>query len=140
VKRIYTRLFGFLLAVAPLVAQAADTQPSAASSISQMMLGLGIVLALLYGTLMILRRLQQGKRSLPGGLKVLSATSVGPRERVVMVSAGKNILVLGVAPGRVNMLHVMEEGEVPVDVEPPASGLDFSARLKQLMERPRREP
>lgn len=104
-----------------------------------MLFGLGIVLTLIYGALRFLRHLQQGNKALPGSLKVLSAASVGPRERVVMVAAGKHILVLGVAPGRVNMLHRMDEDELPRPAEPQQPGQDFAARLKQFMERGRRE-
>lgn len=129
----------YFLLLLPGLAQAAEPLPSAAASISQMMIGLVVILFVLYGALHMLRRLQQGNQSPGTNLKVLSATAVGPRERVVLVAAGKRVLVLGVAAGRVNMLHVMEEGEIPLP-EPtkPQPLPDFAGRLKQMMERTRK--
>lgn len=137
-KRFMFRLLGLPSALAASTAQAADAL-GATGSFLQMLLGLGLVLALLYGTLFLLKRLQQNQGIVAGGLKVLSATSVGPRERVVLVKAGSRILVLGVAPGRVNMLQSLEEHEIVIHEAPAAPVQDFASRLKQLLESKRRE-
>ncbi|MDQ8022544.1 MAG: flagellar biosynthetic protein FliO [Moraxellaceae bacterium] len=112
--------------------------PSAGSSFMQMIFGLAVVLACLYGALLFLRKLQQKAGHGTQGLKVLGATAVGPRERVVMVSVGKQVLVLGVAPGRISALHTLAADELP---EAPAPGVpvagDFANRLKAFMERRR---
>ncbi|MCK5385550.1 MAG: flagellar biosynthetic protein FliO, partial [Gammaproteobacteria bacterium] len=44
-----------------------------------------------------------------GNLKVLGGISVGQRERIVLVQAGDTQLLVGVAPGEIRTLHVMEE-------------------------------
>jgi len=107
-----------------------------ASSVVQMLFGLAIVLAALFGVLALLRKLQGGRTHLIGGLKVIGATSVGPRERVVLVALGSKVLVLGVTPGRVNALHTMEASELPQAPEPgPASPGDFASRLRQMLEK-----
>lgn len=138
-KHFASCLLALMLALAVTAAQAAGTPPSATGSFLQMLLGLGVVLALLYGTLMLLRRLQQRQGVIPGGLKVISATSVGPRERVVLVKAGNKMLVLGVAPGRVNMLHTLEESEIVIPETQNLPIQDFASRLKQFLESKRRE-
>jgi flagellar protein FliO/FliZ len=51
-------------------------------------------------------------------VRVLGGASVGPRERVVVVQFGDQTLLLGVASGRVNLLHAALPGEV---VAQPAS-------------------
>jgi flagellar protein FliO/FliZ len=140
VKRLLRLLIASAAATAPLALCAAEAVPTASGSIAQMLFGLGIVLVLIYGALVVLRRLQHGNSTAKASLKVLSAASVGPRERVVMVAAGKNVLVLGVAPGRVNLLHRMDETELPAeDCHKEPSGQDFGARLKQMLERGRRD-
>ncbi len=53
-------------------------------------------------------------------LKAVATLSVGARERVVVIEAGESWLVLGVAPGRVNKLHVMPRQELPAPAAPPA--------------------
>lgn len=137
-KRFMIRLLALPSALAASTAQAADALGTTGSFL-QMLLGLGLVLALLYGTLLVLKRLQQNPGIVVGGLKVLSAASVGPRERVVLVKAGSKILVLGVAPGRVNMLQSLEEHEIVIKEAPAAPVQDFASRLKQLLESKRRE-
>ena len=107
-----------------------------AGSVVQMLFGLVIVIAALFGVLAMLRKLQGGRTHLVGGLKVIGATSVGPRERVVLVALGSKVLVLGVTPGRVNALHTLEAADLPQAPEPtpPVAG-DFAARLRQLLEK-----
>lgn len=125
------------------LAVAAETAPAApatdlAGSLGQMVFGLGVVIALLVGCLWVIKRLSSPHGS-AGLLKVLGATAVGPRERVVLVEAGDKVLVLGVAPGSVRTLHVMDSSELPISGAvnaPGASGAaDFSAWLKKSLDR-----
>lgn len=44
-----------------------------------------------------------------GGMRVLSALPVGNRERIALVQVGDRQLLIGIAPGRVNTLHVFDE-------------------------------
>lgn len=97
-----------------------------------MLFGLVIVLAALFATLALLRRVQSGRPGIAGALKVLGATSVGPRERVVLVAVGKQVLVLGVAPGRVTALHSLPEDALPPARE-TAPG-EFATRLRAMLE------
>jgi len=107
-----------------------------AASVVQMLVGLVIVIAALFGVLAMLRKLQGGRTHLVGGLKVIGATSVGPRERVVLVALGSKVLVLGVTQGRVNALHTMEAAELPqLPEQAPSASLDFASRLRQLLEK-----
>lgn len=115
---------------------AAEALPSATDSVAQMLLGLGIVLIALFACLALLRRLQSNRGSAAGALKVLSATPVGPRERVVLISVGKQVLVLGVAPGRVSALHAINEEDLPAAPAATAKS-DFANRLRGMMERSR---
>lgn len=131
-----------LLLPLPLVVLAAPDARAAdsadlAGSLGQMVLGLVVVLGLLLGTLWVLKRIS-APRSSAGHLRILGATPVGPRERVVLVEVAGRVLVLGVAPGRINTLHTLDSGELPAPSAgtSPAPG-DFQARLRQLLERQR---
>jgi flagellar protein FliO/FliZ len=119
--------------LAPGAARAADT-PEVAGSIGQMLLGLAVVVGLLLATLWILKRVA-APRGAASALKVLGAAPVGPRERVVLVEVAGKVLVLGVAPGRVNALHTLEATDLPALAtasEPPAG--EFHKRLRQFLE------
>lgn len=120
--------------LASVDASAASTLPSAAGSIFQMLFGLALVLVVMLVVLRMLKKLQ-GTRAAGGALKVLGATAVGPRERVVLVAVGDTVLVLGVAPGRVNALHSLPASELPVAPEAAtAPAAEFAGRLRQFME------
>ncbi|THF64448.1 flagellar biosynthetic protein FliO [Pseudothauera rhizosphaerae] len=101
-----------------------------------MLFGLVVVIAILLATLWALKRLS-GPRGAVGQLRVLGATSVGPRERVVLVELGKKVLVLGVGQGNVRTLHVMEADELPAAPSASEGRPDFSAWLRQSVERRR---
>ena len=55
-----------------------------------------------------------------GALRVLAALSMGPREKLVLVQVGTTQLLLGVAPGRIEPLHVLDE---PLDEDALHGGL-----------------
>jgi flagellar protein FliO/FliZ len=63
-------------------------------------------------------------------MKVVAALSVGPRERVVLVDVGGQQLLLGVAPGRVNMLHRFEQPVIASDT--PSD--NFGDKIRHVMQ------
>ncbi len=113
-----------LLLLMPLPAVAEG--PSALAASGQMLLSLLLVVGLIGGVFVVLKRLQvRGGAS--GAIRVLAAQSLGTRERAVLVEvAGRQVLV-GVAPGRVQTLLVIGE---QADAAPFAAALD-SARDAQ---------
>ena len=126
-------------------AQAADTvaPPAAvgAGSMLQFGLGLAIVLGLIVAAGWFMKRFSIGP-SAAGTLKVVAGTSVGQRERVVVVEIGDTWMVLGVAPGRVNSLHTMPRGEIAAATlghggSPVPAPAAFAAWLKDTMEKRR---
>lgn len=122
-------------AAAPAASVAGATMPELGASLLQMLFGLAVVIAALLACLWLLRRVSTPR----GGqhLNVLSATSVGPRERVVLVEVGSRVLVLGVAPGRVSKLHELARDELPTTTPAAAStpGKGFANWLQQATER-----
>jgi flagellar protein FliO/FliZ len=117
---------------APTFAQASPTADLGGSAL-QLILSLLLVFALLGGSLWLLKRLS-APRGVAGGLmKVVAATAVGTRERVVVLEVGTTWLVLGVAPGRVTALAEVPRQALP---QPPATdSRDFPGWLKQVIER-----
>jgi len=106
-----------------------------AGSVGQMFFGLAVVIVVLVGCLWLLKRLGAPRGS-ARGLKVLGATPVGPRERVVLVEVGQKVLVLGVAPGRVTALDSLSADQLgtPDPSMPVAETGGFAQRLKQMLE------
>lgn len=97
------------------------------------MFGFAVVIALIFASLWLLKRLSAPRGQAAGLLKVIAATAVGPRERVVVVELGDNWLVLGVAPGQVTSLHQLPR---ITNITPPtATEGDFASWLKKTLER-----
>jgi flagellar protein FliO/FliZ len=106
--------------------------PDLGSSALQMLLGLIAVLALLLGTLWLLKRISQPHGAAAGLMRVVAGVAVGTRERVVILELGSSWLVLGVAPGQVTTLAEIPRQELPSQASGPAMQ-DFPAWLKQII-------
>ena len=81
----------------------------AVTSLWQLTLGLLLVLALIAAVAWVLKRSGRFQTTAGGGLRILGGLSMGPRERVVLLQVGDTQLLVGVAPGRVQTLHVLNE-------------------------------
>ncbi len=84
-------------------------EPIGVGNYLQMFFGLFIIVALIFGMAWFMRRMGSMNGLAAGNLKVLGGISVGQRERIVLVQAGDTQLLVGVAPGEIRTLHVMEE-------------------------------
>jgi flagellar protein FliO/FliZ len=125
-----------LAAIAPGALHAAQPAYSPAGNVLQVLAGLAVVLLVMWSCVRILKRYAAGRQAAAGALRVLGGVAVGQRERVVMVEVGETWLVLGVAPGRVNALHVMGKLHDPAPATmaaTPASG--FAASLARFTQR-----
>jgi len=76
---------------------------------AQVMFGLLVVLASIVLIAWLARRFGAGSFLGTGEMKVVGSVAVGARERAVMIDVAGQQMLLGVAPGRVNLLHVFEE-------------------------------
>jgi flagellar protein FliO/FliZ len=128
-----------LLALQPAFAAPAY-QPAAApatANLLQTILALCFVLALLFGLAWLAKR--YGPRATGGSanLRIVGALNLGGRERILLVEVADQWIVVGAAPGRVNLLSTMPKQE---GIEPPA-GLaanvpsGFADWLKQTIEK-----
>jgi flagellar protein FliO/FliZ len=132
-KSIMRKLAFFSLTLLSLAASApalaADSV--AGSGLWSSTFGMLVLIGVLAAAAWILRRVGQPRAMRSGPLRVVGATHVGPRERVVVVEAGDTWLVVGVAPGRVNALHVLPRaGDTPTVAAPAVPS--FAEWLKRF--------
>jgi flagellar protein FliO/FliZ len=86
--------------------------PTVFEGLGQVTLALAAVLVAIFALAWLLRRV----RAVAGradALAVLAEVRVGPKERAVLLRVGGSQLLVGVAPGQVSTLHVLEQ---PVEV------------------------
>jgi flagellar protein FliO/FliZ len=126
-----------LIASAALLPALAHGQAAAApaadvgGSIVQMLLGLAVVIALLFASLWLLKRLSAPRGEAAGLIRVVAGTAVGPRERVVVLEVGGTWMVLGVAPGQVSALAEIPRINIPAQPNTPPPG-KLAGRLRSL--------
>ena len=133
---------GWLLAGACLAAEPASTptagalapavDPLSAGGILNVILSLLLVLGAIWGAAWLMRKMSLVNAPVGGAMRLLGGLAVGQRERVVLVQVGETQLLLGVAPGRVQTLHVLDK---PIELPGPGEGEGFAERLAQVMGR-----
>jgi flagellar protein FliO/FliZ len=104
----------------------ARVEPFSVMSMLNMVMGLIVVIALILGLAWVLRKYGRLPVSNQVDMKVLGGLSLGTRERAVLIQVEGQRLLLGVAPGRVETLHVMDE----------AQSSAFKQSLTEAMEKP----
>lgn len=132
-----TLLLGLAL---PFVATAAEPVVQAAAPLAstgmggqlvQLLLGLLLVIGLIFLLAWLMRRVQQ---IVPRGgqvIKVMATQALGPRDRLVLVQVGGEQVLLGLTPGNITALHVMQEPVHLPDAEPAST--EFAQRLMELL-------
>ncbi len=108
---------------------------SPTGSLIQVFLGLFVVLALMAAAAWALKRFGVARATGMAPVRVIGGASLGGRERVVVVEAGDQWIVIGVAPGRVNALGTMPRREIVADAAAASAGGNFATWLKQSLER-----
>lgn len=111
-------------------------EPMAWSNLLQVTLGLVAVIMLMLVFAWLMRRMSGFQGGVPGTMRVLGGLSMGTREKVVLVQVGETQLLLGVAPGRVQTLHVLEEN-IETPARDGAPGGSFARNLQRALNRGR---
>ena len=125
----------FALMTAPAMAQEATPVVSPSSLFTgdyllQVVGSFVVVILLLIGVLVLLRRFNGVSSQMNGSMRVISSVGVGQRERVVLLQVGEEQILVGVGSGNVRKIHAFDE---PV-VEPAASSApNFSDVWKVAM-------
>jgi flagellar protein FliO/FliZ len=147
---------GWALAQHSLITLAADapfaspeaakaTATSTAGGLVQVTLSLMLVLAAVFAAAWVVRRMRNFGRPGAGAIQIVADVALGTKERAVLIQVGAQQLLVGVAPGRVNTLHVLAEpvrtddaqrGGGAAEISPlssPSPRPDFKSILKRSL-------
>ncbi|MBC3304456.1 flagellar protein FliO/FliZ [Pseudomonas cedrina] len=134
------RLLVALLVALPLDAWAAEPVAQAAAApavgsvggqLTQLVLGLLLVVGLIFALAWLMRRVQSAGAGNGQVIEMIGSRALGPRDRLVLVQVGEEQILLGITPGRITPLHVLK---TPVDVaETKAATPEFAQRLMELL-------
>lgn len=95
--------------------------------------GLLLVLAMIVALGWGVKRMGRIPGAGRGGVQIIGGVSLGPRERAVLLSVEGTRLLVGVAPGRVQALHVFGTGEAAVAAIPADHA--FENTLQQAVDK-----
>ena len=87
--------------------QGMGESPLTATALLETAGGLVLVVVLILGLAWLVRRTGHMPGAGKGLVRVLGGVSLGPRERAVVIAVDDVRLLVGVAPGRVQTLHVL---------------------------------
>ena len=71
-------------------------------------IGLVIVLSIFFVCVWALRKLNASTANNAEKMRVVGGIPLGLREKVILLQVGKKQLILGITPGRIETLHVLE--------------------------------
>lgn len=116
-----------------LAAETARPVVSPLATLGKLAVALLLVLAVFYVFARVMRQVQGGRGAMHSGLSIVGSLSLGQRERVVVVQAGEQQLVLGVTANQVNTLHVLAH---PLSTGGTSEDLgDFRQKLSAALKR-----
>ena len=142
-SRVMSRLAGLLACwLFPVIALAAENaepkkltpamnDPMSSAYLTQLTVGLLIVILSIVVLAWVARRLNRFSASADGSMKVVGGLSMGTRERIVLVEVESTRLVLGVTPGRIQALHVMPQQQAD---EQDSNVAAFNEKLDSAMQ------
>jgi flagellar protein FliO/FliZ len=100
-----------------------STHVSGVSGLGEVTLALVVVLAAVFAFAWLVRRMRGLGSRVGNAIDVLAEVPLGQKERAVLLKVGPTQILVGVAPGRVNTLHVLAE---PIELSKPISASDDS--------------
>ena len=115
------------------VPAAAASSGSMAGNLFSTAFSLLLVIAVIFAIAWLMRFMQRSRIGGVSNLRINGGIQVGARERVLMVQAGDKHLLIGVAPGRVQTLHVFDQAPVMPDAATHELS-PFAERLRQLIQ------
>jgi flagellar protein FliO/FliZ len=140
---IAVRAISAFVLLMPVLAQAQEkadklqqTMPHAtAEQMIKMVLGLLFVLFMIFLLAWLFRKYVGVGVTSSASLKAVAGVSVGQKERVVLVQVGERQILVGVAPGQVNMLYSLEKDEEIKFIGKSQGKNPFAEKLKQSLTR-----
>jgi flagellar protein FliO/FliZ len=116
---------------------AASLPSGSVGGIGQVTFALLLVLGAVFATAWLVKRLRTVTSAGEHGIEILAQTSLGAKERAVVVRVGGSRLLLGVASGQVSLLHTLPADEAlpPAPAVSAASRPGFAELLKKSLGR-----
>ena len=139
-KRLYCLLLTFAshpaLAAPSSIVGSNSAEPFSTANLTQWTIGLIFVLLMILVVAWLAKRVTGFTSNHKGDLKIVSGIALGSREKAILIKAGQQHILLGVAPGRVVNLHTFEKGEISEQTNKDVLvGQSFKESLQNVMKK-----
>lgn len=124
--------------ISPLMSTAEPVIGSAvgdySSDVFKVILSLGLVLFIFYIGVIVFKRYVGGSVHASSSMKIVSAMSITPKDKLLIIEAGGANLLLGVSHNGITKLHVFAEDELKSDEQASGqSNVSFSSHLQKII-------
>ncbi len=130
---ILLQVFSGQLIAAEINSQLPTVDPVSSSYLIKLTLALVFILLLIFGLAWMMKKMQLTQHSQNGLINIVSAISVGQRDRIALIQVGDEQILLGLTPGRIEKLHTLK-----TNVNTDLKGVDnqsFGDKFNQLLNR-----
>ena len=108
-------------------------------SMLQMLLGLVVVVIIIFGLSVLIKRFSLVPGSSNGIIRVVGSLALNSKDRLLLVQVGEEQILVSASPGRVGKIHDLK---TPVDADilvsmQRAQGKSFNSLLNQVLQKPR---
>ncbi len=108
--------------------------PEMMGSLVKVAVGLFLVVIAIFASAWLYRRFGQQVGVSSQALKLIGGISLGNRERVVLMKVGDQQILLGITPGQIQKLHVLEH-PIECQVDSEKETLPFVQQLNQYLKK-----
>lgn len=116
-------------------AATAPVDPLSVSNVLNMLFGLALVIGVILAMAWLVRRMGGFQMAGTQQIRLLGGMSLGPREKVVLIQVENKRLILGVAQGQVNTLHVLDGDYTDAQVSASDDSSSFRDKLLQALQK-----
>jgi flagellar protein FliO/FliZ len=128
-----SRLVLLACALLPALAHAQTAPAAGGPSLTPLLMGLLLVLALIGGAAWLLRRAGLAQTGSTSGLRVVAQMALGPRERVVIIEIADRRWLLGVSAAGISRLGTLPPGSPTSAAPPPGEERSFADIIRRLV-------
>lgn len=140
---MYRMLFSVILFMSSTMVQAATPQSTGNGPLVTNPIGIGNFLQMAFGLLIVvgailamawaIRRMGYVQARVSGAMKVLGGVSLGQRERVVLMQVGEQQLLVGIAPGNIRTLLVLDKPVAIDEIVQHGNESNFAQKLQAML-------
>jgi len=91
-----------------IVNSAIPYSPVSISNVMQVLTGLLAIILLIFILYTLFKKFGNYTGKMNGAIKIVAGMSIGPKEKIILLEAGGEQILIGVAPGVIRKLHKLE--------------------------------